>query len=67
VVRDLHRVAAEALAVHHEHRARDVVGARELALLALEDAGERHVEDVRYRVSRLDRKLARAEKRQLFV
>ncbi len=53
----LRRFAAEALAVHHEHRAGDLEGARELALLALEDSDERHARDIRHRLARLDRKL----------
>jgi uncharacterized protein len=64
---ELRRFAAEALAVHHEHRERDLESARGLALLALEeaDAGNLHVkaEATRYRLSRLDRKLVREKER----
>jgi tetratricopeptide (TPR) repeat protein len=49
----LQKSATEALAIHHEHRARDYETARTLALLLGDD------EDVRHRVARLDRKLAR--------
>jgi uncharacterized protein len=54
---DLRRVAVEALAIHHEHRAKDLAGARELALASLEEAGGR-TEKARHRLARLDRKLA---------
>ena len=55
---DLRQVATEALAIHHEHRAKDLAGARELALAALDEAGTRG-DDLRYRLARLDRKLAK--------
>jgi uncharacterized protein YprB with RNaseH-like and TPR domain len=55
----LRREAAEALAVHHEHRLRDLRAARRLALAALaasrDAAGE---QALRYRLARLDRKIA---------
>ncbi|HEX5475234.1 MAG TPA: ribonuclease H-like domain-containing protein [Vicinamibacterales bacterium] len=60
------RMAAEALAIHHEHRERDYAGARELALLALEDADGRRVAPARHRLSRLDRKLAGDNNSHLF-
>ena len=67
---ELRRFAAEALAVHHEHRERDLEGARELALLALEEAdgASFHVkaEATRHRLSRLDRKLAQKKNSHLF-
>jgi len=67
---ELRRFAAEALAVHHEHRERDLEGARELALLALEEAdgASFHVkaEATRHRLSRLDRKLAQKKDSHLF-
>ena len=53
----LRRSAAEALAVHHEHRARDLESARGMALLALERSDARRAADIRYRLARLDRKL----------
>lgn len=62
---DLRKVAIEALAIHHEHRARDLAGARELALAFLEESGGR-TEKVRHRIARLDRKLARRSEAQLF-
>lgn len=62
---DLRKVAIEALAIHHEHRARDLAGARELALAFLEESGGR-TEEVRHRIARLDRKLARRSEAQLF-
>ena len=55
---DLRQVAVEALAIHQEHRAKDLIGARELALTALEETGGRS-ESVRHRLRRLETKLAR--------
>ena len=55
----LRRFAAEALAIHHEHRDRDFVAAKEVALFALEDADRVRADRVRYRLARLDRKLNR--------
>jgi hypothetical protein len=63
---DLRQVAVEALAIHHEHRARDLAGARELALAALDEAGARS-DAVRYRLARLDRKLSKKTDAQLFT
>jgi tetratricopeptide (TPR) repeat protein len=63
----LRQFAAEALAIHHEHRERDFEGARELALLALD-----HTDDstkasaTQHRLSRLDRKIAAQSTSQLF-
>jgi hypothetical protein len=54
---DLRQVAVEALAIHQEHRARDLAGARELALAALEDAGGES-DALRHRLNRLERKLS---------
>lgn len=57
VTREAHR----ALAIHHEHRVRDLEAARRFALEALEaedDAAERA--SLQHRLSRLDRKLQRA-------
>jgi hypothetical protein len=55
----LTREAIEALAVHHEHRVRDLDRARALALRALEaDADERAQEALRRRLARLERKLS---------
>ena len=53
--------AAEALAIHHEHRVRDFGAARGLALFALEESsgsGPR-ADGMRHRLARLDRKIAR--------
>ena len=57
---DLRQVAVEALAIHQEHRAKDLAGARELALASLEESGCQRAESVRHRLARLDRKLARS-------
>jgi hypothetical protein len=52
------REATEALAVHHEHRARDLEGARTFALQALRlQATTARQDAVKYRLARLDRKL----------
>jgi hypothetical protein len=61
-------LAREALAVHREHRAGDLDGARELALealLGLEEADEapRRCDALRHRLARLDRKLAGVQKK----
>jgi uncharacterized protein len=58
---DLRQVAVEALAIHHEHRAKDLIGARELALTALEESGGQ--ESIRHRLRRLETKLAKQERR----
>ena len=62
---DLRKVAIEALAIHHEHRAKDLAGARELALAFLEESGGPTTK-VRHRIARLDRKLARRSDAHLF-
>ena len=55
------REAAEALAIHHEHRIRNLAAARTFALQSL-DAGTTQGwnEGVRHRLARLDRKLSGA-------
>jgi uncharacterized protein YprB with RNaseH-like and TPR domain len=63
---ELRQFAAEALAVHHEHRDRDLESAREIALFALEDAAGRRADGVRHRLARIDRKLAKKTDAQLF-
>jgi uncharacterized protein YprB with RNaseH-like and TPR domain len=63
---DLRQVAVEALAIHHEHRVKDLAGARELALAFLEESGSRP-DKVHHRIARLDRKLARKADAQLFL
>ena len=57
---DLRKVAIEALAIHQEHRARDLAGASELGLAFLEESSGRP-EKVRHRIARLDRKLAKRQ------
>jgi uncharacterized protein len=54
----LRREALEALAIHHEHRVKDLEAARSFALEALRLAGDaRRAEDVHHRLGRLTRKL----------
>ncbi|MGH9408002.1 MAG: ribonuclease H-like domain-containing protein [Vicinamibacterales bacterium] len=64
------RFAVEALAVHHEHRERDYEGAKELALLLLDESVDASVQPqadaARHRIARLDRKLANGSS-ELFV
>jgi uncharacterized protein YprB with RNaseH-like and TPR domain len=61
------REAAEALAVHHEHRLRNPLSARGLALRSLDiDATSARREATAHRLARLDRKLARTEVAALF-
>ena len=56
------REATEALAVHYEHRRRDLRAARSYALQALGFEGSPSREGaIRYRVARLDRKLERTD------
>ena len=63
----LRQFAIEALAIHHEHRDRDLAAARELALFALDDEGAGvRATGMRHRLARLDRKLARRQDAQLF-
>ncbi len=58
----LEREAAEALAVHHEHRLRSLPSARRLAMRSLLlDMTRARREAIEHRVARLDRKLARVE------
>jgi hypothetical protein len=54
------REAAEALAIHHEHRVRDLEAARQFALRSLKETERtpRWVAGVRYRMARIDRKLS---------
>jgi len=55
--------AAEALAVHHEHRRRDPARAREFAVRSLRHGtGERSRASAEYRLARLERKLGGAER-----
>ncbi|MGH9370944.1 MAG: ribonuclease H-like domain-containing protein [Vicinamibacterales bacterium] len=63
----LRQFALEALAIHHEHRSRDLDAARELALFALDgDDRSARAGGMRHRLARLDRKLARKQNAQLF-
>lgn len=55
---DLRQVAIEAMAIHQEHRAKDLAGARELAMAALEECDTRAEGSVRHRLARIDRKLS---------
>jgi uncharacterized protein YprB with RNaseH-like and TPR domain len=66
VLNQLRQIAVEALAIHHEHRSKDLAGARELALTAVEESGGR-TERGRHRLARLDRKLARKNDPLLFA
>jgi hypothetical protein len=55
------REAVEALAIHHEHRDRDLIRARQLAQRALQtERDPKRRSAVTYRIARLDRKLARS-------
>ena len=58
---ELRRFAAEALAIHLEHRRHDLDAARLHALFALEEADARKADDVRHRIARLDRKMAKKQ------
>jgi uncharacterized protein YprB with RNaseH-like and TPR domain len=51
------REAAEALAIHHEHRVRDLPAARTFALRNLDEGDPDWTSAARYRIARLDRKL----------
>jgi hypothetical protein len=64
----LRAFAIEALAVHHEHRDRDLQSARELALFALEDdhLDRTRADGLRHRLARLERKLGAKKNAQLF-
>ena len=58
----LQREAAEALAVHHEHRLRSLPSARRLAMQSLQfEVTTTRRQATEYRLARLDRKLARVE------
>lgn len=60
---DLRQFATEALAIHHEHRERDLDGARELALFALQEAAGARADGMRHRLARIDHKIS--EKRKI--
>ena len=63
----LRQFAVEALAIHQEHRERDLESARELALFALQEdpPAPARADGLRHRLARLDRKIAR-KSAQLF-
>jgi hypothetical protein len=56
---ELRQFAAEALAIHLEHRRRDLDAARAHALFALEESDARKADGVRHRIARIDRKMAK--------
>ena len=65
----LKQFAVEALAIHEEHRARDFVAARELAMFSLEencDAAGKRRDSMRHRLARLERKISRSREAGLF-
>ena len=55
------REASEALAVHHEHRARNLPAAREFALRSLDERKPAWNQAVRHRLARIDRKLNKSQ------
>jgi tetratricopeptide (TPR) repeat protein len=55
----LRQFAAEALAIHLEHRRRDLSAARTHALFALDESNPRRAEGVRHRIARIDRKMTK--------
>jgi uncharacterized protein len=62
----LREFALEALAIHQEHRVRDLATARELAQFALdEEEASPRAGGIRHRLARLDRKLAKRQNAQL--
>jgi hypothetical protein len=63
LLRPLARRAVEALAIHHEHRARDLEAARTYAEGLKDDPADRHPEDAQHRLDRLDRKIQSAKDR----
>jgi len=63
----LRQFATEALAIHAEHRDRDLCAARELAIFALEDSPDgRRADSYRHRLARVERKIAEKQNAQLF-
>ena len=62
----LRREAREALAIHHEHRSRDLHTARRFVMDVLaEGAGSRNRESAEYRLRRIERKLSAHHPREL--
>jgi uncharacterized protein YprB with RNaseH-like and TPR domain len=68
----LRQFAAEALAIHQEHRMRDYASAHELAMFALGDLSDtaggrgRLKEGLRHRLARLEKKISRGYEARLF-
>ena len=59
----LRREAREALAIHHEHRSRDLHAARKFALQVLGEGAASHLRDrAQYRLPRIERKMAVRER-----
>ncbi len=57
--RPIAREANAALAIHHEHRLRDLAAAKDFALRSLEHGTHQGWQDaVRHRVARLERKMS---------
>jgi uncharacterized protein YprB with RNaseH-like and TPR domain len=64
----LMREAGEALAIHHEHRRRDLPTAKFFALRTLDDdASPARNEAARYRLARIDRKMSAAKEAAMFL
>jgi uncharacterized protein YprB with RNaseH-like and TPR domain len=64
----LRQYAVEALAIHHEHRDRDLETARDLAMFALKERADqgrddRRADGYRHRLARLERKLEKEERK----
>jgi len=58
--------ATEALAIHHEHRVRDLAAARRFAMLSLNGSEKRTwIDAVRHRLARIDRKIDRGARLDL--
>jgi hypothetical protein len=60
----LERRAAEALAIHHEHRAKNLKTAKQYAEAIRETSPTRAAEAVEHRLSRLERKIQVATERE---
>ena len=59
----LGRRAAEALAIHHEHRARNLPAAKRYAESLRKEASGRFRQEVSHRIDRIDRKLKQKKDR----
>jgi hypothetical protein len=62
--KSLQRRATEALAIHHEHRVRDLDAAWQYAETLRDEASGRWVADAERRLGRLNRKMKSAEGRE---